>query len=127
VVLLLLLLLVLRGGMKSAPLFDRVNASRVIWNSCRRGQVHTCYKCGKDIHGKIIADELGICVVTRLAGDDSALICKKCSPSNNLVDKSVKTVVKTGEAAFVAALFPSKKPQATGPKHSSALQYGELN
>ena len=36
-------------------------------------QVHTCSKCGKDIHGKIIADLLSNCVVTQLAGDQSVL------------------------------------------------------
>ena len=79
-------------------------------------QVHTCHKCKNDIHGKIIADTLGICVVTQLASDDSVLFCKECSASSNkLVDKSVKTAVKTGEAAFAAtALAPSKEPQATG-------------
>ena len=39
-------------------------------------QVHTCHNCGKDIHGKIIADTLGICVVTQLPSDMSVLFCK---------------------------------------------------
>ena len=33
-------------------------------------QVHTCHNCGEDIHDKIIADALGICVVTQLACDE---------------------------------------------------------
>jgi len=80
-------------------------------------QQHTCHNCERDIHGKIIADLLGNCVVTQpyLATDDSILFCNECSRSNqHLVDKSVKTAVKTSETAFAAALVPSKKPQATG-------------
>ena len=109
----------LRGWMKSTPLFNRVNASCNL--ELLPSQVHTCHNCGKDIHGKVIADILGICVVTQLPSDMSVLFCKRCSSSNKLVDKSVNTAVKTGEAAFAAALAPSKKPQATGSNTATRL------
>ena len=83
-------------------------------------QWHTCCICKYPLHGKIVADISGVCVVKNLATDDSLLLCCDCARSNPHLVK--KTDIKVGEGAFAAALSSRVSQQNVDKSVTAAVK-----